>query len=132
MMENFGEHKLAYQIGAWGVYAHVKLTVVTRPEPNGLTFVVARHIRGEFPDAIAAGLDMGWQIARRTDPTMTGLSVRIDHLGWNPVDSTPVSIAYAAAAALLNALSLDRLLPPFQSVETLEKLAEIFDKSTVE
>jgi hypothetical protein len=128
-MDYRGEYKLAVQIGQLGFYARVWLIVLPAPSSDSLKIEMSRDILGNetFQAAIQAGIDAAWRRFRRADSSIGGLFVRDVRLGYHPVDSTPKCIAYAAAAALLNALELGQLLPPFQPDKTLEEIIDTFD-----
>lgn len=116
-MDHTGEYQLAIQIGHRGFYAHVWLTVSTDPSSDSLKTEVSRDVRqasSAFQAAIQSGIEWVWWKCRDADPQIGGLLVRVVRLHSMVVDSTPRCVRYAAAGALLRALGMEKLLPPFE------------------
>jgi len=121
-MDHTGEYKLGIQIGQRGFYAHVWLIVSPNPSSDSLKVEFAHGFLGDKycpKESFQAAMGnwnrfwLGKEYAA-FDPSIGGLCVREVNLHYMVMDSTAKCVAYAAAGALLNALGLERLLPPFQ------------------
>jgi hypothetical protein len=75
---------------------------------------LANRFPSAYSESLEAGIKFAWEQVRIADASLHGLTVRGVHPDYNPVDSTRVCMAYAAAGALLRAMGKDGLLPPFR------------------
>ena len=111
-----GEHKLATQVGPCGFFAGVCFECECVSE-FGLSITyggkfLTRDTR--WKAALEFGIQHAWGHVRlRNEKESSGLKVTVIRIDWhNDCDTTVLTVAYAAAHALYNALGLIGELSP--------------------
>jgi hypothetical protein len=95
-----GSYRLAEQIGGWAVFAEITLSAVARADGQSLVTLdgdlqVDQHGR----DIASIGFGAAYALGNIAQSECVGIIVH--ELYTNPVDTTPMALAYATCHAVL-------------------------------
>lgn len=106
-----GSFRLAEQIGAWAVFADISITLVTRGPGIALVRIEDNiHLDDERE---FAAISFGVSYALGYVPNFDALGVVVNKLHTNPVDTTPMALAFASCHAVLNCLDTTPANAPY-------------------
>ena len=96
-----GSFRLAEQIGGWAVFADITLCVIARASGHPIVALGDNVDVDEYGHDVASiGFGVAYALGYITDSDDVGVFVH--RLHTNPVDTTPMALAYAACHAVLN------------------------------
>ncbi|MGY8771425.1 MAG: hypothetical protein ACKVH8_23675 [Pirellulales bacterium] len=107
-----GTHRLAEQIGGWAVFADIELITIARSGNTPLVSLdagVSVDDAGRYVCAIGFGTAYALEYMPGSDP----VGVFVTKLHINPVDTTPMALAFATCHAVLNSLNLKPEAAPY-------------------
>lgn len=114
--ERRGQSRFAVQVGPWGLFADVQLLVLPGSASDDRVALDVAHLAADprRRDWIA-GIDFGVQYALECLPlSERDISICITHLHTNPVDSSTMSVAFAACFAVWDAVGcIPKAIPRF-------------------
>ena len=112
-----GSYRLAEQIGGWAVYADLTLSPIARGTDRPLVTVADGVVVDDYGQDVAS-IGLGVAYALTCIPESDEMGVIVQRLHTNPVDTTPMALAFAACHATLDCFNkkLDRL--PYLDRET--------------
>jgi hypothetical protein len=105
------EFTLIQQVGGKGYYGKVRLGVDTA-DSVGITIHLDETSGNDWRVGAEFGIVYGWEIYRRHQPKVKGLSVRVLEITGKVIDTTNLVIAFVAANALWKALVWTPPKPP--------------------
>jgi hypothetical protein len=107
-----GSFRLAEQIGAWGVFAEIALSVVDRTAPSPfVTFDPGIQVDPWGHECAAIGFGAVYAIEFLNRAESDGIVVHKLHT--NPVDTTPMALAFATCHAMFNCFSVSPESGPY-------------------
>jgi hypothetical protein len=101
---NRGHFRLAEQVNNVGYFAEVKLTLVRDPESPELIIHWNDACDRKYKEAVQFGLMYAWEGMSLKDRGRSGAIVTVEEVGWAPIDSSSVTIAYATINAFYIAI----------------------------
>ena len=107
-----GSYRLAEQIGGWAVYADLTISVAARDRAHPLvTLAPSVTVDAPGPDlaAISFGAVYAFGFVRNSDR----LGVIVHRLHTNPVDTTPMALAFATCHAVFQCLQISPTASPY-------------------
>ncbi|MDA1230909.1 MAG: hypothetical protein O2856_09055 [Planctomycetota bacterium] len=107
-----GSYRLAEQIGGWAVFADITLASIVRPEHYSfVTFAegVDHHLSDLDVLALGFGASYGFALAAQSKD----MGILVTGIDTNPVDTTPMALAFAACRAVLNSFAIPESKGPY-------------------
>lgn len=107
-----GSFRLAEQIGGWAVYADITLSAIARADEHPLVTLDA-DLHVDQRDRDIASIGFGAAYALRYIPQSERIGVIVHKLHTNPVDTTPMALAYATCHAVLACFNESPTVVPY-------------------
>ncbi len=95
-----GSFRLAEQIGGWAVFADITLSAVVRAHGQPLV-TLDRSVHVDQHGRDVASIGFGAAYALGYIPQSECVGIIVHKLHTNPVDTTPMALAYATCHAIL-------------------------------
>ncbi len=95
-----GSYRLAEQIGGWAIFAEITLSAIFRAEGHPLVMFDGNVLLDQHGGDIAS-IGFGAAYALSYIPQSERVGVIVHKLHTNPVDTTPMALAYATCHAVL-------------------------------
>ncbi len=106
-----GKYCLKEQIGGWGIFADIELMTIRRAEGMPLVTLECGLCDDESGRYVAA-IGFGAAYAFHCVAESNDLGVIVTRLHTNPVDTTPMALAFATCHAVLKSLGLESTSAP--------------------
>ncbi len=107
-----GSYRLADQIGAWAVYADITLSVISRADDHPLVTLDA-ELQVDQHGRDIASIGFGAAYALGYIPQSERVGIIVHKLHTNPVDTTPMALAYATCHAVLACFNESPAVVPY-------------------
>lgn len=102
--DNIGEYMLAKQVGNRAFFARVAMEVSSSSNGSNLIVSIDPAIESRWHSAVSFGIEYAWELLVREITIMPSVAVRVISVDWQPADSTMMTVAFASANALWEAL----------------------------
>ena len=110
--DSTGSYRLAEQIGGWAVFAEITLSAFTRSKTHALLTVADELALDEHGREIAH-IEFGIAYAVSCMTEFKDLGFCVQELHTNPVDTTPLALAFASCHAALKCLKVEPTMVPY-------------------
>lgn len=112
-----GSYRLAEQIGAWAVFADLTLCAIARGAEHPLVAIADGVVVDDYGRDVAS-IGLGVAYALSCIPNSNEVGVIVQRLHTNPVDTTPMALAFTACHAALDCFNEKPSILPYFDRET--------------
>lgn len=107
-----GSYRLAEQIGGWAVFAHITVSAIARADEHPLVTLDADlHVDQHGRDIASIGFGAAYALGYI--PQSERIEIIVHKLHTNPVDTTPMALAYATCHAVLACFNESPTVVPY-------------------
>lgn len=107
-----GSYRIAEQIGGWAVFAEIALAAIVRTDGCPIV-ALDETVVVDADGRDLAGIAFGAAYALGYVPDSRGLGIFVHKLHTNPVDTTPMALAFVTCHAVFNCFDVSPTTGPF-------------------